>query len=122
MYSVAVAFPHQYQWSGLFSDYAELKKMLTQKYGEPRQCTETFHTPSQPVGDLEKMESVRQGKSDFKSYFEAEGGEIVLEIFHAKVGVSHFSMVLMSYIDDANAKLRAAAKGERRGQNPIDDL
>ena len=88
--------------------------MLTQKYGEPRQCTETFHTPSQPVGDLEKMESVRQGKSDFKSYFEAEGGEIVLEIFHAKVGVSHFSMVLLSYIDDANAKLRAAAKGERR--------
>lgn len=122
VYSVVVAFPYQYQWPGLFSDYAELKKMLTQKYGEPRQCTETFHTSTQPVGDLEKMECVRQNECEYKCHFEAEGGTIVLEIFHAKVAVSHFNMVLLSYIDDANAKLRAAAKGESRGRNPIDDL
>lgn len=121
VYSVGVLFPEQKQWPGLLSDYHRLKRMLTEKYGEPQQCTETFHVSTQPVGDSEKMECVRQGKCEFKCRFEAEGGEIVLDICHDKDGKQH-SYCLLSYIDDANAKLRAAAKGERRGQNPIDDL
>lgn len=40
--TIGVIFPEQDDWDSLENNYTHLKSMLTEKYGEPSDCVETF--------------------------------------------------------------------------------
>ena len=54
---IGVMFPEQEQWQYLYNDYAELKKLLSIKYGEPTDCIEEFQGYSVPRDDNDRIQN-----------------------------------------------------------------
>lgn len=98
---IAVIFPDQSQWQYLYGDYAELKKLLTIKYGDPTDCVEDFQCPSYsyPNDDNDRMHNVRMDRCKYYSTFSTQNGEIQLSITHGDY--SHCFVKLL-YIDKVN--------------------
>ncbi|MBO4306694.1 MAG: hypothetical protein J5848_00070 [Bacteroidales bacterium] len=108
---VGVMFPDRDTWSLLYSDYSNLKEMLTQKYGKPTEETEEFQTYSAPLDDNSRMFEVRMDRCKYICDFTTENGVIELRISHNSV-ISCF--VVLLYVD---------AENESKVQsNAIDDL
>ena len=100
---VSVIFPDMDKWAELERCYSNYKSMLTEKYGEPTVCEESF-SDSYGRDDADKMYGVKFDKYKYYSVFHSELGDIQLEISHNSVTSCY---VMLSYFDNANQnKLR----------------
>ena len=100
---VSVIFPNMDKWGDLERCYSSYKSMLTEKYGEPAMCEESF-SDGYGGDDANKMYGVEFDKYKYYSVFRTELGDIQLEVSHNGVSACY---VMLSYYDNANQdKLR----------------
>jgi len=76
--------------------------MLTTKYGEPSECTETFDAYSQPRDDQMKFLYANSDRCKYQTVFMAGKGVIKLIISHLRVDYQDSCYVSLLYIDTAN--------------------
>lgn len=109
---ITVAFPMHDQWDGLHGDYANLKSMLTEKYGKPDAVTERFQR-DWPGGldDQMRMIYVGQDACKYSCRFDVPEGSITLRIDHDSYTDG---FVTLTYVDREN--------GNAVRQHAIDDL
>ena len=105
---VVVCLPPRETWAWLESDYNEFKQMLTSKYGEPFQHSETFKAGSYTSSDALKMSSLRGGKCEYYTVWKLNEGVIGLEIISIESPSSCF--VRLNYYDAINDKLAENSK------------
>ena len=104
---VAVIFPKNDTWSGLYSNYSTIKNLLTQKYGEPTDIIEEFQGYSNPSDDNERMFRVKFDQCKYICDFVTEKGGIELKIVHDD---SLNCFISLLYIDAANeSKVQSSA-------------
>jgi len=108
---ITVIFPARDTWSSLSGNYFSLKKMLTEKYGEPSEIVEKFQTYSEPEGDNSRMHEVKFDNCKYYTTYETEKGSIQLSIEHNSV-ISCY--VMLAYYDKINSNIIKATA--------IDDL
>lgn len=82
VYLVGVHFPSVNNWEALSTNYYWLKNMLTTKYGDPSECTETFEAYSQPEDDQTRMLYVQTDQCKYESVYRTSKGAIKLYIAH----------------------------------------
>ena len=110
VYKISVLLPEQDKWSGLSSNYFELKQMLIEKYGSPKEEVEKFDGNSQPKDDNSKMYQVKFDRCKYYSIWNTEKGEIQLSIDHND---SSSCNVKLLYLDKINGdKIKAKAKDD----------
>lgn len=102
VYMVGVVFPDKDQWALLEGNYNKLKRMLTEKYGEPSEVIEEFQSGLEPKTDNEKYYKLVFDECTYKSVFETDKGRIGLTISHE--GVSK-CFVVLGYVDGINGEL-----------------
>lgn len=95
--TIGVIFPEKEDWSSLEENYQHLKKMLTEKYGNPSECVEEFQGPIYDNND--KFNSVRRDRCTYVTRFETPKGDIRLSMGHQ--GYSH-CFVTLQYWDKIN--------------------
>ena len=108
VYKVVVCLPSKDTWEWLEDDYTEFKRMLTSKYGEPFQHSETFKAGSYTSSDALKMSSLRGGKCEYYVGWKLNEGVILLEIISIESPSS--CLVRLSYYDAINSKLEETSK------------
>lgn len=96
---VGVCLPDQTKWEYLLNRYNSLKEMMTQKYGEPESCIETFNTSSMPTSEYKIMSLLRDDEFKYETVFFNEGGYIKLIINHLYVDYEHHFYVSLIYVD-----------------------
>ena len=110
VYKISVLLPEQDKWAGLYSNYIELKQMLIEKYGNPKDVVEKFDGNYEPKDDNSKMYQVMFDRYKYYSIWKTEKGEIQLSIDHK--GMSNCKVKLL-YIDKINGdKIKAKAKDD----------
>lgn len=72
VYKISVLLPEQDKWSGLSSNYFELKQMLIEKYGNPKDVVEKFDGNSEPKDDKSKMYQVMFDRCKYYSIWKTE--------------------------------------------------
>jgi len=102
---ITVIFPNHNTWSSLSFNYFSLKQMLTEKYGKPLKCVETFQSRYPPDDDGEKMYEVKFDRCKYYTVYKTAQGSIELSIEHE--GVTR-CFVALSYYDKINSNLRRA--------------
>lgn len=109
---ITVAFDEHDQWDALHGDYANLKSMLTEKYGKPDAVTERFQR-DWPGGldDQMRMIYVGQDACKYSCRFDVPEGSITLRIDHDSYTDG---FVTLTYVDREN--------GNAVRQHAIDDL
>lgn len=107
---VGVIFPKCDTWSKLYSNYSNLKEMLTIKYGEPTESTEEFQSYREPTDDNSKMLEVKQDRCRYTTSWVTEKGTIELEISNQDFAC----FVVLHYWDKINT--------EKVNNSAIDDL
>lgn len=109
---ITVAFAVHDQWDALHNDYANLKSMLTEKYGKPDAVTERFQR-DWPGGldDQMRMIMVGQDACKYSCRFDVPEGSITLRIDHDSYTNG---FVTLTYLDREN--------GNAVRQHAIDDL
>ena len=105
---VVVFLPPRETWAWLESDYNEFKQMLTSKYGEPFQHSETFKAGSYTSSDALKMSSLRGGKCQYYTGWKLNEGAIEVEMISIEFPSGCF--VRISYFDAINSKLEETSK------------
>ena len=108
VYKVVVCLPSKDTWEWLEKDYTEFKRMLTSKYGEPLQHSETFKAGAFTSSDYLKISALKEGKCDYHSSWGLNEGFIVLNIFNTDGSSSCF--VRLSYYDATNYELAKNSK------------
>ena len=104
--TIGVIFPEKDSWTLLYGNYSTLKEMLTEKYGQPSTCVETFETSPQPRDDNSRMYEVKFDRCKYFSVFSTENGDIELSISNSSMSC----FVLLKYYDKINSDIvRAAA-------------
>lgn len=99
---VSVIFPEMEKWGDLERCYLNYKSMLTEKYGDPKDCVERFQN-SYANDDNSKKCELEVDRCKYYSIFSSDNGEIQLEITHKRFTC----YVMLSYFDNANQeKLR----------------
>ena len=101
-------------WYLLFSQYSNLKNMLTTKYGTPYSSVERFNCTYQPQTDTDKMYYARRGDCEYESLWVFHEGSIKLIISHLRVKYSDYCYVTLIYLDKQNH--------EADNNSAIDDL
>lgn len=106
---IVVYFPFKKTWKSLKEDYLNKRKLYSLKYFR----TDDFSFFSSPYdeGDGYELRAVQEGKCDYASFYEEEGGHLSLEI-------SPKQKVKVSYEDDINM-LIAKKELERKAYNDI---
>jgi len=102
VYNIGVIFPETESWGVLSSNYFNLKEMLTTKYGEPSDCTETFDAYSQPRDDQMKMFYAQTDKCKYETVFALSNGWIKLIISHVRANYQDTCYVSLIYTDFVN--------------------
>ena len=108
VYKVVVCLPSKDTWEWLEDDYTEFKRMLTSKYGEPFQHSETFKAGSYTSSDALKMSSLRGGKCQYYTGWKLNEGAIEVEMISIESPSGCF--VRISYFDAINSKLEETSK------------
>ena len=99
---VSVIFPDMDKWAELEQCYSYYKSMLTEKYGKPKDCVESFQRDNID-DDSSKKHELGMDRCKYYSVFNGDNGKICLEITHQ----SFTCNVVLSYFDNANqSKLR----------------
>ena len=76
--TVCTSFNYK-SWNAVFNQYSKLKSMLTQKYGKPNKCVESFSNPI-PKDDKGKTKALYTKKGKYTSIFNVKSGYIELSI------------------------------------------
>ena len=105
---VVVFLPPRETWAWLESDYNEFKQMLTSKYGEPFQHSETFKAGTFTSSDYLKISALKEGKCEYYVGWKLNEGVILLEIISIESPSS--CLVRLSYYDAINSKLEETSK------------
>lgn len=105
---ISVIFPECETWSDLSSNYFSLKKMLSEKYGNPTDNYEKFE--NNPSDDNSKMFEVKMNSCKYYTIYETDKGSIQLSIESSEM----ICYVSLSYFDKINGEIIRA--------NAIDDL
>ena len=100
---VVVCLPPRETWAWLESDYNQFKQMLTSKYGEPFQHSETFKAGTFTSSDYLKISALKEGKCEYYVGWKLNEGVILLEIISIESPSS--CLVRLSYYDAINSKL-----------------
>ncbi len=104
--TIAVIFTTHDTWGNLYGNYANLKEMLSEKYGRPSMVVEKFQS-SYVDDDSRKMYEVGMDRCKYYSIFKTKLGTIELSINKADFRVG---MVVLRYQDKINStETRAAA-------------
>lgn len=104
--TIAVIFTTYDSWGNLYGNYANLKEMLSEKYGKPSMVVEKFQS-SYVDDDNDRMHEVRMDRCKYYSIFKISLGTIELSI--NKAGFSG-GFVMLRYQDKVNStETRAAA-------------
>lgn len=112
VHKISVVFSEKDTWSKLSTNYFELKKMITEKYGKPTEEVEKFDVSSyaQPKDDNAKLYEEKFDRCKYYTIWQTEKGEIQLSIDHSDV-TSCF--VKLTYLDKINAAIvNAKAKDD----------
>lgn len=78
--TIGVIFPEKDHWSSLEGNYEDLKSMLTQKYGDPATCVETFQTKYPPESDFDKLRHLQFQQCEYYTTFKTPQGIIQLSL------------------------------------------
>ena len=105
---VVVCLPPRETWAWLESDYNQFKQMLTSKYGEPFQHSETFKAGTFTSSDYLKISALKEGKCEYYVGWKLNEGVILLEIISIESPSS--CLVRLSYYDAINSKLEETSK------------
>ena len=76
--TICISFNYK-SWNAAFNQYSKLKSMLTQKYGKPNKCIESFSNPK-PKDDRGKTKALYSKKGKYSSIFKVKSGYIELSI------------------------------------------
>ena len=76
---IGVIFPKKDTWSNVLGDYTFLKKLLSEKYGEPGNVVEEFRN-GDPSSDFLKVIKIGQQEGTYRCVWELDKGSIVLSI------------------------------------------
>ena len=106
--AVVVCLPPRETWAWLESDYNEFKQMLTSKYGEPSQHSETFKAGTFTSSDYLKISALKEGECEYYVGWNLNEGVILLEIISIESPSS--CLVRLSYFDAINSKLEESSK------------
>ena len=99
---VSVIFPAMDKWGDLERCYSNYKSMLSEKYGDPKDCVENFQH-DYVNDDRSKKYELEMDRCKYYCIFNGDNGEIQLGIAHQ----SFTCYVMLSYFDNANQeKLR----------------
>jgi hypothetical protein len=103
VHKIGVIFPNQETWSRLFSNYSDLKQMLTEKYGNPNDEVELFDVKSfqLPLDDNSKMHQVKMDRCNFYTVWKTDKGEIQLAIDHSGFTSCFVKVVYFDKINSA---------------------
>ena len=105
---VVVCLPPRETWAWLESDYNEFKQMLTSKYGEPFQHSETFKAGTFTSSDYLKISALKEGKCQYYTGWKLNEGAIEVEMISIESPSGCF--VRISYFDAINSKLEETSK------------
>lgn len=97
--TVGVIFPKKDNWTSLEENYLYLKKMLTEKYGEPAACVEEFKGYGYPDDNRDKLYRLGTDECVYVTVFETPKGDIQLSLDHRGV-ISYY--VKLQYWDKIN--------------------
>ena len=76
VYKIGVIFPERDTWSTLLGNYFDLKEMLSEKYGNPKEEVEKFEGILKPEDDNARMHQVKFDKCKYYSIWKTEKGSI----------------------------------------------
>ena len=97
---IFVQFPDKETWSSIISDYEQLKTMLRQKYGKPKNYSEKFTSYVSNSNGL-KMHALRDGEYEWYTTFSTELGDVELSIIE---GTQYMTgAVMITYYDRINS-------------------
>ena len=100
--AITVKLPERDDWQSLESDYETLKSMLSEKYGGPAECVETFHRDSYtPRSNSDKLYELKINECTWVSTYTLPEGDIYLSIASNDL-LSTF--VILGYIDWKNTE------------------
>ena len=108
VYKTVVALPPRGTWDWLEKDYNGFKEMLTSKYGEPLQHSETFKAGTLTSSDYLKISALKEGKCDYRSIWGLNEGIIFIDVFNGDGSPN--CLVRLVYIDLINYKLAQDSK------------
>lgn len=112
VYKIGVIFPDRDTWSTLSANYFDLKEMLSEKYGNPKEEVEKFDVQSfeLPLNDNDKMHEIKMDNCKYYSEWQTDKGEIQLSIDHIDMTNCFVKLV---YFDKINGdKIKAKAIGD----------
>jgi hypothetical protein len=103
VHKIGVIFPNLETWSRLYSNYSDLKQMLTEKYGNPNEEVELFDVkPFQlPLDDNMKMHQVGMDNCKFYTVWKTDKGDIELSIDHSGFTSCFVKVVYFDKINSA---------------------
>ena len=103
--AILVIFPEWKEWASLENNYANLKSMLTEKYGEPSECMETFQGYHSPKTDMEKFISLTTNQCTWYTTFSTPKGDIQLSLDEKDIETC---FVILRYFDKINTDFARA--------------
>ena len=107
VHKVVVFFPEESSWEDLEKEYNQCKGMLTNKYGKPISCSETFKGGASNFRDSDKMSLVEKGECNYLSQWKVDNGSIELYITYGKE--ESYGLVILKYNDRINSALAEKA-------------
>ncbi len=81
--TISVIFPKKDDWYSLEENYLHLKKMLTEKYGDPAECVEEFQDYA--TDNLQKLQCLKLDKCIYVTIFATPKGDIKLSLGHQRL-------------------------------------
>lgn len=109
IFKAAVIFPEKDTWGAVMNDYAQLKAMMVQKYGDPTTELEEFEEGY--LDDYLKKHKVTENEVTYGCAWNVEGGSIeMMLVSSGLLGIA----VRLSYFDQSGQ--------EEAIQSAIDDL
>ena len=98
--TIGVMFPEQDDWASLEDRYVQLKSMLTEKYGEPSDCVETFQGGyGAPQTNSEKLLKLKINECTWCTTYSTPNGDIQLSIDNQSLMSCN---VILRYFDKIN--------------------
>jgi hypothetical protein len=104
---IAVRFPDSDTWAILSTNYFNLKEMLSEKYGNFSDSSETFQSHSQPQGDFLKMSYTKSDLCKYYTTYKTGKGSIHLSIEHDQLLRCFVKLVYSDKINSETVKKQA---------------
>ncbi|MBD5257573.1 MAG: hypothetical protein HDS52_02630 [Barnesiella sp.] len=76
--AITVIIPCGDDWSDIERKYRLLNELLTEKYGEPAENTEEFHSRLTPRTNQDKLIALASDNCDFKTVYDTPKGKITI--------------------------------------------